>query len=314
MELNEKSNNMYQIISKAKYWIGISVALSVITLILWSPWYSLIPIGPNWGLNLGIDFTGGSSLQLSFPQGRPEVTDLATEFTALGYDDARIQTAGESDVVIKLRDISNDEKQLILDQFENKQVVEQSFTTIGPSLGEELKSKAFWALALVLVAIIVFISYAFRGVSNGPVPSWVFGLGAIVALIHDILLVLGVFILLGQFAGVQIDTLFVTALLTILGFSVHDTIVVYDRIRESLKRRGRREFTDIINESINSTLVRSLNTSITTLVVLTVLFFFGGASIQYFVLALIVGIITGTYSSIFIASPLLLFFQKILNR
>lgn len=295
---------MYRIIHTAKYWVSISIALALATILMWI----------MWGLNLGIDFTGGSSLQLSFPQGRPEVSELNTDFAELGYEDARIQTAGESDVVVKLRDISNDEKQQILDRFADRQVVEQSFTTIGPSLGEELKSKAFWALALVLAAIVVFVSYAFRGVSGGPVPSWVFGVGAIVALIHDILLVLGVFIVLGRFAGVQIDTLFVTALLTILGFSVHDTIVVYDRIRERLKRRKGKTFQDIINESINSTLVRSLNTSITTLVVLVALYFFGGASIQYFVLALIVGILTGTYSSIFIASPLLLFFQKMLKK
>ncbi|PIW37451.1 MAG: protein translocase subunit SecF, partial [Candidatus Kerfeldbacteria bacterium CG15_BIG_FIL_POST_REV_8_21_14_020_45_12] len=165
-----------------------------------------------------------------------------------------------------------------------------------------------------LIAIILYISYAFRKVTNGPVPSWVFGIGAIVALIHDILVVVGVFVILGKFAGVQIDSLFVTALLTILGFSVHDTIVVYDRVREGLKDRAKKTFKEIVNESINTTLARSLNTSISTLLVLLALYLFGGASIQYFVLALIIGIISGTYSSIFIASPLLLLGQRLLKR
>lgn len=307
MELNEKNRNMYQIIAKTKYWVGISIVLSLATIILWI----------MWGLNLGVDFTGGSSLQLSFPPdagGRPTVEQMTTDLDQLGFLDTQIQTAGENDVVLKMQHIENDQRQMILDQYANLGVVEQSFTTIGPTLGEELKSKSVQALLLVLVAIIIFISYAFRKISNGPVPSWVFGLGAIIALIHDVLLVIGVFIVLGHFYNVQIDALFVTALLTTLGFSVHDTIVVYDRVRERLKERKKKEFKEIINESINSTLVRSLNTATTTLIVLLALYFFGGESIQYFVLALIVGTITGTYSSIFIASPLLLFFQKLLKR
>ncbi len=290
----------------AKYWVGLSVVLMVASIGAWL----------LWGLNLGIDFTGGSSMELAFAtaESRPATEQIQSEVAALGIEEPRVQTAGESNIVLKMQELSNDQRQSILDLYTDQGVSEENFSNIGPTLGQELKRKAIVALALVLIAIIIYISYAFRKVTHGPVPSWVFGVGAIVALVHDILLVLGVFIVLGHFLDVQVDSLFVTALLTILGFSVHDTIVVYDRVREGLKDRAKKSFKQIINESINTTLVRSLNTSISTLLVLLALFLFGGASIQYFVLALIIGILTGTYSSIFIASPLLLLGQRLLKR
>jgi len=290
----------------AKYWVGISVAVVSASLIFWL----------MWGLNLGIDFTGGSSMELSFPDTdtRPSIEQVQKDITNLGISAPLVRTTGESGVALSMQEISNDQRQQIIDKYADKQVVEESFSSVGPTLGNELKQKAIVALSLVLIAIILYISYAFRKVTNGPVPSWVFGIGAIVALIHDILVVVGVFVILGKFAGVQIDSLFVTALLTILGFSVHDTIVVYDRVREGLKDRAKKTFKEIVNESINTTLARSLNTSISTLLVLLALYLFGGASIQYFVLALIIGIISGTYSSIFIASPLLLLGQRLLKR
>lgn len=297
---------MFRIIQTSRYWVTLSVVTAIAGIVVYFV----------WGLNLGIDFTGGTSMQLHFPTAaaRPASSQITTDLAAIGIVDPVIQPAGTEDVILKMHYIENDKRQQIIDIYAEKGVVEQSFSSIGPTLGAELKHKAFVALALVLLAIIGFISYAFRNVSRGPVPSWVFGLGAIVALVHDIFIVIGVFVVLGKFAHVQIDSLFVTALLTILGFSVHDTIVVYDRIRERLKDRDKKTFAEIINESINSTLVRSLNTSLTTLIVLFALYFFGGASIQHFVLALIVGIISGTYSSIFIASPFLLLGQKLLKR
>ncbi|MFH1426796.1 MAG: protein translocase subunit SecF [Candidatus Kerfeldbacteria bacterium] len=297
---------MYRIIHTTKYWSTLSIIGIAATVVLWFV----------WGLNLGIDFTGGTSMELRFPdiESRPSVENITTTVTDLGVSDMRIQTAGESNLILKMQHIENKTRQQILDAYKDQDVVEENYTSIGPTLGEELKRKAVIALLLVLFAIIGYISYAFRKVSNGPVPSWVFGLGAIVALAHDILLVVGAFILLGHFMDVQVDTLFVTALLTILGFSVHDTIVVYDRIREGLKDRAKKSFKEIINESINTTLVRSINTSFSTLLVLLALYLFGGASIQWFVLALILGILTGTYSSIFIASPLLLVGQRLLKR
>jgi preprotein translocase subunit SecF len=172
-------------------------------------------------------------------------------------------------------------------------------------IGKELRSAAFLQLILVSLGIIFYIAYAFRKVSK-PVSSWRFGIAAIVALIHDLFIVIGAFSLLGHFGGVEIDSLFVTALLTVLGFSVHDTIVVFDRIRENLRIRAGQSLSEIINSSINQTLVRSINTSLTVIFVLLALLLFGGESIHNFVLALFIGIIAGTYSSIFIASPILI--------
>lgn len=255
-------------------------------------------------------------MQLHFPTSdeRPSSEQIKQDLAPIGIHEPVIQPAGTEDMILKMKFISNEERQQILDLYSDRGVTEHSYSSIGPTLGSELKRKAFLALTLVLLAIIGYISYAFRNVSRGPVPSWVFGLGAIIALIHDIFIVIGIFAFLGHFYGVQVDSLFVTALLTILGFSVHDTIVVYDRIRERLKDRNKKTFSEIINESINATMARSLNTSLTTLIVLTALYLFGGASIQHFVLALIVGIISGTYSSIFIASPFLLLGQKLLKK
>lgn len=297
---------MYNIIQQSRYWVTFSVVTAIAGIVALSV----------WGLNLGIDFTGGTSMQLHFPtaEQRPSAEQTKQDLAPIGIQEPVIQPAGTEDMILKMKFISNEERQQILDVYADRGVTEHSYSSIGPTLGSELKRKAFLALALVLLAIIGYISYAFRNVSRGPVPSWVFGLGAIIALVHDIFIVIGIFAFLGHFYGVQIDSLFVTALLTILGFSVHDTIVVYDRIRERLKDRNKKTFAEIINESINSTMVRSLNTSLTTLIVLTALYLFGGASIQHFVLALIVGIISGTYSSIFIASPFLLLGQKLLKK
>ncbi|OGY85538.1 MAG: protein-export membrane protein SecF [Candidatus Kerfeldbacteria bacterium RIFOXYA2_FULL_38_24] len=296
---------MYNIVKTTKYWGGVSVVLVLTSLIFWF----------IWGLNLGIDFTGGTSMQVSFADNnRPSVTAVGDYFNSIGIIDARLQTAGDNGLNISMQQISNDQRQQILNNYQNLGIIEENFASVGPTLGKELKTKSFYAIILVLLAIIGYISYAFRKISKGPVPSWVYGVSAIVALVHDILIVIGVFVVLGHFWNVQIDTLFVTALLTVLGFSVHDTIVVYDRIREGLKEYPKKSFREIMNESINNTMARSLNTSLTTLIVLLVLFLFGGASIKYFILALLIGIISGTYSSIFIASPLLLLGKKLLKR
>lgn len=295
---------MYNIVGTAKYWIGISLVFMTGSIVAWL----------LWGLNLSIDFTGGSSLQMHFPKERPAIAELENVLRASGVPSARFQEAGDHDVVVRMQYIENDQRQKILDAFADQNVEEVHFSTIGPALGTELRKKAVRAILLVLVGIIAYISYAFRKISRGPVPAWAFGLGAIVALLHDITIVFGVFVVLGKFFDVQMDSFFVTALLTILGFSVHDTIVVYDRIREGLKHQATKSFAVIMNESINTTMVRSLNTSLTTLIVLSALYFLGGEGIQLFVLALILGIIVGTYSSIFIASPFLLFIQRLLKR
>jgi preprotein translocase subunit SecF len=301
---------MYNIVKTFKYWTALSISLAIIGALFWSLFWFM------WGLKLGIDFTGGAALQIAFPDAsqRPAVEEVQQQVTQLGIADPHVQTAGDNALIIRVQQMNNGQREQVLNLYADKQVKEESFSNIGPALGEELKSKSTTAIILVLAAIIAYISYVFRKVSRGPVPSWLFGLGAIMSLIHDLIIVIGIYAALGHFFNIQVDAFFVTALLTILGFSVHDTIVVYDRIRERLKHYPRQTFPEIVNESINSTLARSLNTSLTAVIVLVALYLFGGASIQHFVLALIIGIISGTYSSIFVASPFLLLGQKLLKR
>jgi len=228
----------------------------------------------------------------------------------------KAQPLGDNEMTIRLKNIDNDKYQSVLAFLDEKfgSVEEKSFESIGPTIGQELRDKAIVAVILVLIFIIIYISFAFRKISGGVVKSWVYGLGALVALFHDILIVVGIFAILGKFWQIEIDILFITALLTVLGFSVHDTIVVYDRVRERLKTNYNQTFEETVNESVNQTLIRSINTSLTTLLVLLALYLFGGESIKLFILALMVGIIAGTYSSIFIASPFLVTWQKIRKR
>ena len=214
-------------------------------------------------------------------------------------------------MILRLQSLREDEHQQLIKSFVEKfgqdkgegYVEERRFTSIGPTIGEELQQKAIWAIAAVLVAIILYIAWAFRRVSK-PVPSWQYGIAAVIALFHDVFIPVGIFAVLGRFMNVEIDTLFITALLTVLGFSVHDTIVVFDRIRENLLKPVE-NFAIVVNRSVNETLARSINTSITTLLVLLTTLFLGGETIRYFILTLVIGILFGTYSSIFIASPLL---------
>ncbi|OGY81859.1 MAG: protein-export membrane protein SecF [Candidatus Kerfeldbacteria bacterium RIFCSPHIGHO2_12_FULL_48_17] len=296
---------MYNILRFEKLLIGISIGLAVLSAV------SLAV----WGLKLGIDFTGGTQMRVSFSEQRPEIESVKSSLQTLELGDVSVQPTEEKEYILKLKPIDNDTRQKVLENLNTAfpGTQETSFESIGPSVGAELKSKAIKAIIIVLVAIVLFITWAFRKTSKGPVPSWVYGMAAIIALAHDIFITTGIFSFLTWWKGIEVDSLFITALLTILGFSVHDTIVVFDRIREHLKTSSS-SFREIINESINSTMMRSLNTSLATLLVLLALFIFGGASIQYFVLTLIIGIILGTYSSIFIASPLLLVFQKFLKR
>ena len=192
---------------------------------------------------------------------------------------------------------------------------EKRFDAIGPTIGQELKRKSIYAIIFVLVLIVLYIAWAFRKVSK-PIASWKYGVVAVTALFHDVLIPTGLFSVLGKFAGAEVDTLFVTALLTILGFSVHDTIVVFDRVRENLRNSLGRgvDFSAIVEQSIKETIVRSINTSLTVILSLLAVFLFGGESIRYFTLTLIIGVVIGTYSSIFIASPLLVTWQLFSNR
>ena len=191
--------------------------------------------------------------------------------------------------------------------------MEQRFETIGPVISTQLKNRSIYIILTVIVTIVLYVAYAFRKVSR-PVQSWKYGISAIIALVHDVVITFGTFAILGKFLGVEVDIAFVVALMTILGYSVNDTIVVFDRVRENLIKKGSDKFVEAINEGVSQTVARSINTSLTTLLVLIALFLFGGDSIHYFSLALIVGIVAGTYSSIFLAAPLLATWQDISNR
>ncbi|MBU2229016.1 protein translocase subunit SecF, partial [Patescibacteria group bacterium] len=276
---------------------------------------SVILLGMG-GLKLGIDFTGGSLLQVQFEGVRPTAQEVQSNIEKLELGEIVVQPVKDTEIMIRMKAIGNDMRESILASLTEEfgVVQEMAFESIGPTIGKELRQKAIIAILIVMLAIIAYVSWAFRKISSGPVPAYVFGLCAIIALAHDILIVTGIFAALGYFLEVEIGALFVTALLTILGFSVHDTIVVYDRIREGILRGSTTDFRTILNTAINATLVRSLNTSITTLFVLVALYLFGGESIKYFVLALILGIILGTYSSIFIASPLLLLWKRFFSK
>lgn len=258
-----------------------------------------------WGLKPGIDFTGGSLLSIEYAGTADEVKALLPQ--------ASVRST-EGGYIVRTSELSQVEKNEIL---ESLGAFEKEFSTVGPVLGAEAIRKSYISIILVLLAIVLFITFAFRKVSK-PVSSWVYASIAIVALAHDVIVPTGIFALLGYLAGVEVDTLFVTALLVILGFSVHDTIVVFDRVRENLNesnaRGGREEFESIVGRSISETLIRSLNTSLTTLFAIAVLYFVGPEATRHFALAMGIGIIAGTYSSIFIGSPLLVTIQKFKNR
>ena len=263
-----------------------------------------------YGLKLGIDFTGGSEIQLQFKRA-VDVNNVKEALASQNVNNFQIQAIGNNGLLLKTPPMEKEQHDKLLEALKNKagDLTETHYDTIGGIIGKELKTNAFWQLLFVSLGIIFYIGYAFRKV-NKPVTSWRFGSAAVIALFHDLLFVLGVFSLLGHFKGVEVDSLFVTAMLTVLGFSVHDTIVVFDRIRENLRLFPGQGIDFVVNHSIAQTLVRSLNTSLTVLFVLFSLLLFGGETIRWFVFALFIGIIVGTYSSIFIASPVLVLWQR----
>ncbi|MFH1385722.1 MAG: protein translocase subunit SecF [Patescibacteria group bacterium] len=258
-----------------------------------------------WGLHFGIDFRGGSLIEVEFFQARPEVKTVKDNLVGLNLGDVAIQPTGERGLMIRLKDLDETTHQQVLQSLNSLgELEEKKFDSIGPVVGEELKSRAYLAIITVLFLIVIYIAFAFRKVSR-PVASWKYGLAAIIALFHDIFIPTGIFSILGHYLGVEIDLLFVTGLLTILGFSVHDTIVVFDRIRENLRKGVGSNFEDTVNISVNQTITRSINTSLAVFLALLAIFIFGGESVQYFSLLLIIGVFFGTYSSIFVASSLL---------
>ena len=288
-------------------------------------WYfglSLLVIVPGiiamflWGLNLSIDFTSGSLLTLSFNNTVSD-TQVQAVKVALKNTGLKVPSVEKSGKLVFVRtspmDQSQNTKFLNILSKEFKDVKEQESQTTGPAIGQETAWNAFKAVAIASILIILYITWSFREVPK-PASSFRFGVCAIIALIHDVLVVVGIFAILGHFFAVQIDSLFVTAILTIIGFSVHDTIVVFDRIRENLRKSGGKDFPKTVNDSIIQTIDRSLNTSLTVFLVLVALLLFGGESIRWFVVALLIGIISGTYSSIFNASPLLVLWHEISEK
>ncbi|HVT74954.1 MAG TPA: protein translocase subunit SecF [Candidatus Paceibacterota bacterium] len=268
-----------------------------------------------WGLKPGIDFKGGSIVEVEYASStRPVLSAVQTGLDTLDLGEYSVRETGSTGFILRTAELTPDQHTAVLSILgsangaKQTDMSEKRFDSVGPILGEEALQKSWISVLLVLLAIVLFITFAFRGVSR-PVKSWKYGIIAIIALAHDIIIPAGVFALLGHTAGIEVDTLFVTALLVVLGFSIHDTIVVFDRVRENLKHnhegKQKKPFDVIVGESINQTFVRSINTSLTTLIAIFVLYMVGAEATRHFSLALLVGIAAGTYSSIFLGSPLL---------
>ncbi len=260
-----------------------------------------------WGLHQGIEFTGGSLLVMRF-ENRPAPADAAAEIQKTPNVDVGTvvaQPVGDTDLQFRLRSLGGEESRAVVDHLKTSYAnsTELRFDAIGPVLGDELRKKSVQGLIVILLAILAYVAYAFRKVSF-PIKSWKYGVVTLIAAFHDVIVPLGVFAFLGHFHGFEIGTPFIAAILTIMGYSITDTIVVMDRLRENLQKTSG-NFASIVDLSIRQTAMRSFNTSVATLLTLFAIFFFGGSSLHEFTLALIIGIAVGTYSSIFVAAPLL---------
>ncbi|HEV8666954.1 MAG TPA: protein translocase subunit SecF [Candidatus Paceibacterota bacterium] len=267
-----------------------------------------------WGLKPGIDLSGGALLQESYVGALPTVTQIETVTAPLKIGEVRVQPSGANAYAIRTRALSNDEKVSLENALNTLgQAHEDQYTSVGPIIGAELLDKGLLALGLVTLCIILFIAFAFRHVSK-PVASWKYGVVVIITLAHDILVPTGVFALLGHINGAEVDSLFIVGLLTILGISINDTIVVFDRVRENLAineaQHKRVPYDEVVGSSIVQTIARSNNTSLTVVIMLAALYFVGPVTTQDFALTLIIGMVAGTYSSIFLAAPLLVFWEK----
>jgi preprotein translocase subunit SecF len=263
-----------------------------------------------WGLPLAIDFKGGSLLDIRFESGIvPPPADVTALYAANGFNDSIVQTSGNNGLVIRSLDMSDATRNQLVSEMEKRfggPITVQRFETVGPSVGQEVATRAAGAVGLAALGILLYITYAFRGVSH----AFRYGISAIIAMLHDVAVVIGVEAILAHFLGWEIDSLFLTALLTVIGFSVHDTIVVFDRIRENANVYRRLPYETVVNHSIVQTLVRSINTQLTVMLTLLALALFGGITIRHFVVILLVGVFSGTYSSIFNASPILVVWEN----
>ncbi len=269
-----------------------------------------------FGLNFGIDFTGGSLVEFSYTTEVPQKSDIVSRLQNTQPGEFSLRETGESGFILRTQELSEDARVALLQTLSfngQYEVVQDRINTIGPVIGNELKNKALVAIALASLVIILFVAFVFRKVSE-PVSSWKYGVIAIVALLHDILIPIGVFAGLGYLFGSEVNVLFVMALLAILGYSVNDTIVVFDRVRENLRLNRelnrKEDFELTVGKSLEQTYMRSVNTSLTTIFVLLTLFFLGAPVTQDFALVLLVGVIAGTYSSICLATPLLVSWNR----
>lgn len=292
---------MYKIIAKSKYWFVLSgslMALSVVFIII-------------FGLRLGIDYKGGTILE--FKSNNPSREAISEEVVkSLSISSYQIKESGDENVQLKLPVLENDQHVKLNEKLKEQlgDFTETSYDTVGATISKDLINKSILAVILASLGIIFYIAFAFRKVPK-PLSSWKFGASAVIAVIHDLLITTGVVAVVGHFAPwMEVDALFITALLTIMGFSVHDTIVVYDRLRENFIKNPHQGIEETTEESVNQTLVRSINTSLTVIIVLLALFLLGGTSIKHFVLTLIIGIFFGTYSSIFVAAAILVAWHK----
>lgn len=282
-----------------------------------------------WGLSYGIDFKGGSSVEFQYTNERPSLEVVKAEIDSINFEPTikgySLVPTGDKGYILNLRTVTEEERATIISVISgniDNPVEIKKFNSVGPTLGREVATKSLISIILVVLCIVLFLTFAFRKVSE-PVPSWKYGVISIVALCHDIIIPTGTFAVLNHYYhGYEIDSLFVTAILVILGFSIHDTIVVFDRVRENLRNqhgtKNSKSFEEIIGESISQTFVRSINTSLTTLLAVLVVYLVGPIATKNFALTLLVGIFFGTYSSIFIGSNLLVtvesWQQKSLHR
>ncbi|MBI2012597.1 protein translocase subunit SecF [Candidatus Curtissbacteria bacterium] len=284
--------------------------------------FSLLVIIPglfaifSWRLNLGIDFAGGTLWEIRFEE-RQEISSRQIQdfLTKEGAQISSVSQTSPNSTLVRLHISDEQTINQLKEKFASNfgKTADLRLETVGPIISRELTQKALLAVAISILGIVAYVTWAFRGVPK-PTSSLAFGVCTIFALGHDVIVVVGIFAILGHFLAIEVDSLFITALLTVIGFSVHDTIVVFDRIRENLKKHGEYPFEEVVNHSILQTFARSLNTSLTVVLVLLALYFFGGSSIKTFILALLIGIISGTYSSIFNAAPLLVTWHNLARR
>lgn len=291
---------------------------------IWFAFSALLVAASIWaayayGFNLSVDFKGGTLTEVHYEGGRPDKESIERWVGENDFGNFSVRPSGETGYVVRTRELTDAEREALRASLALSSTVSriERQTIVGPTAGAELQSKAVKAILVVVAMIVIFITFAFRKVSK-PVASWKYGLATIISLAHDVVVPAGIFIVLGNFYGFELDLLFVTGLLAVLGYSVHDTIVVFDRIRENLRinqEQGRKEeFEETVGKSVTQTIARSINTSLTLLITLAALYVFGPSATETFSLLLIIGLVAGTYSSIFLASPLLVAFYHLQKK